>query len=153
MLTLLIALTLTQSTACDPSLARHVYKPARLHVLQSCLTVTGTIVDATHGKRKDGVRKEADGDTHGWLDLDPAWRHLLLPGNLSQEGGHLVYEVVCAFPVRQADAKAACRGYRSAVTLAPVGAHVAITGVYVQDQRHARWAEIHPVTRIQIILP
>jgi hypothetical protein len=42
-----------------------------------CIEVTGTIVDATNGKRKDGVRKEGDGDTHGWLKRDSQFENLL----------------------------------------------------------------------------
>lgn len=53
---------------CDTSLWNHVYNPERLIVKQQCIAVTGTIVDATNGRRRDGVRHEADGDTHGWLD-------------------------------------------------------------------------------------
>jgi len=34
----------------------------------------GTIVDATNGGKPDGVRHEADGDTHGWLKVDPPSR-------------------------------------------------------------------------------
>jgi hypothetical protein len=39
------------------------------------VTVTGMFVDATHGKRRDGVRHEGDGDAHAWLKLD--WCHLI----------------------------------------------------------------------------
>lgn len=139
---------------CDAGLWDHVYKPERLKVLDQCVTVTGTIADATASRKthdKYGVRHESDGDTHGWLTVDPQWRHLLLPGNLSDEGGNLVYEVVCAFPVRQADAKAACRGYHATVQLQPVGTRVAITGTYVQDANHAKWGEQHPVTSITVL--
>src|SRR5215472_16157819 len=41
--------------ACDLSLWRHVYNPSRL-VRKGCLTVTGTMVDATKGRQKDGCR-------------------------------------------------------------------------------------------------
>lgn len=139
---------------CDAALWQHVYRPDRLTVLDKCVTVTGTIADATADRQKhdkNGVRHESDGDTHGWLTVDTAWRHLLLPGNLSDEGGNLVYEVVCAFPVHQADATKACRGYHASVQLQPVGTKVAITGAYVQDEKHARWSELHPVTRIEAI--
>lgn len=127
----------------------HVYKPERLSVIQPCVTVTGTIVDATHGKRKDGVRHEADGDTHGWLRVDPPFRKLLNAGNRSAEGGNLVFEVVCYFPVTQKDAIQACRGYRSTLTVPPVGSRVEIRGTLVQDMNHARWIEIHPVASIE----
>ncbi len=140
-----------QESACDASLWQHVYKPQRLTVHEPCVTVTGTLADATRGRRKDGVRKEADGDTHGWLKVDPGFEYLLNVGNLSNEDGNLVFEVVCRYPVKQADAKAACRGYASDVVLPPVGSHVAVTGSWVMDDNHAHWNEIHPVTKIEVI--
>jgi hypothetical protein len=38
-----------------------------------CVTVSGTIVDATPTKAqsKDGVRHQEDGDAHGWLKFGP----------------------------------------------------------------------------------
>jgi hypothetical protein len=54
------------------------------------------------------------------------------------------------FPVTQADAKAACKGFHSGVTIPPVGSHVSITGTWVQDMEHAKWFEIHPVTSIVV---
>ena len=74
------------TTGCDATLWDHVYKPQRLIVKQKCISVAGTIVDATNGKRHDGVRKEGDGDTHGWLKVDPQLRNLLNAGNISDEG-------------------------------------------------------------------
>lgn len=146
---LLIAPTPTPS--CEASLWTHVYKPARLHVLNRCLAVTGTIVDATAGKRKDGVRHEADADTHGWLKLDPPYRDLLDAGNRASEGGNLVFEAICHFAVTQPDAKAPCRGFHSSVVIPPVGSHVRITGSYVEDGNHAHWREIHPVSAIEVL--
>ena len=61
--------------SCDNTLWQHVYHPTRLIVKQQCLAVTGTIVDATNGTEQDGVRHEADGDTHGWLKLDSRSAH------------------------------------------------------------------------------
>ena len=137
---------------CDDSLWDHVYHPQRLVVKQTCIAVTGTIVDASHGQHPDGVRHEADGDTHGWIDLDPQFKSLLNAGNRSDEGGNLVFEIVCEFHVTQADAKSACPAtYHSPVELPPVGSHVRIVGSYVQDTNHAKWMEIHPVTSIQLI--
>ncbi len=136
---------------CDDSLWNHVYNPQRLIVKQKCIAVTGTIVDASNGKWPDGVRHEADGDTHGWLNVDPEFKNLLNAGNLSNEGGNLVFEIVCEFRVTQADAKAACPStYHNAVVLPPVGSHVRIVGSYVQDANHAQWMEIHPVTSIDV---
>ena len=134
---------------CDESLWQHVYNPQRLIVKLRCVTVSGTIVDATHGKRKDGLRHEADGDTHGWLRVDAQFRNLLNAGNLSDQGGNLVFEVICKYRVAQEDAKAACSGFQSSVAIPPVGSCVKITGSYVQDAEHARWMELHPVTNIE----
>lgn len=135
---------------CDDTLWGHVYHSNRLIVHQQCASVTGTIVDATNGKQPDGVRHEADGDTHGWLKVDPQFDNLLNAGNKSAEGGNLVFEIVCKYPVTQADAKTACSHYQNKVTIPPVGSHVRIVGVYVQDTFHAQWMEIHPVTSITV---
>lgn len=137
------------SGQCDDTLWSHVYHSNRLIVNQRCISVTGTIVDATNGKEHDGVRHEKDGDTHGWLKVDAQFQNLLNAGN-SAEGGNLVFEIVCKYPVTQADAKAACSNYQNKVTIPPVGSHVRIVGVYVQDTFHAQWMEIHPVTSIAI---
>jgi hypothetical protein len=138
---------------CDKTLwTDHVYNPQRLIVKNECIAVTGTIVDATSGKRSDGVRHEPDGDTHGWLKLDSQFENLLNAGNLSHEGGNMVFEIVCKFPVSQADAKPKCPPtYTSPVQVPPVGSHVQIVGVYVLDTNHAKWMEIHPVTSITVI--
>jgi hypothetical protein len=149
-------LTLAEAAApsgsqCDSTLWSHVYHPQRLIVNNQCAEVTGTIVDATNGREPDGVRHEPDGDTHGWLNVDSQFRGLLNAGDLSDEGGNLVFEIVCRFPVDQPDAKAACRGYTDNVKLPPVGSHVRILGTYVQDTFHAKWMEIHPVTSITVI--
>lgn len=136
---------------CVASLWDHVYNPQRLIVKQKCITVMGTIVDATNGKKPDGVRHEADGDTHGWLKLDAAFGNLLNAGNMSDEDGNMVFEIVCKFRVTQADAKPACQGYTSPIQVPPIGSHVRVVGTYVQDTHHARWMEIHPVTSITVI--
>jgi hypothetical protein len=138
-------------TQCDPNLWSHVYHPQRLIVKQQCVAVTGMIVDATAGKKSDGVRHEGDGDSHGWLKVDPEFETLLNAGNMSDEGGNLVFEIVCKFRVSQQDAKAACANYTDQVSLPPVGSHVQIVGTLVQDSFHAQWMEIHPVTRITVL--
>jgi hypothetical protein len=139
---------------CDASLWKHVYNPQRLVVKQPCISVTGTIVDATASRKhpsEDGVRHEGDGDTHGWLKVDPLFRNLLNAGNKSDEGGNLVFEVICKFRVTQEDAVAACKNFVSDVVIPPVGSHVRITGTLVQDMEHAKWMEIHPVTKIEVV--
>ena len=139
---------------CDSNLWNHVYHSYRLMVKQPCIAVTGTIVDATATQRvrqPDGVRHEGDGDTHGWLKVDPEFQNLLNAGNMSDEGGNLVFEIICRFPVTQKDAQSACQGYTDHVVLPPVGSRVRIVGGYVQDTFHAKWNEIHPVTSITVI--
>jgi Bacterial SH3 domain len=136
---------------CDSTLWNHVYHPTRLIIRTACVTVTGTIVDATSGKEPDGVRHEADGDTHGWLRVDPQFSGMLNAGNQSAEGGNLVFEIICRYPVTQKDAQSACQGYSDRVQLPPVGSHVSVVGTYVQDTFHSQWNEIHPVTGISIV--
>lgn len=137
--------------AATLGLWQHVYKPERLIVHKKDVTVTGTIVDATGGKRKSGVRREGDGDCHGWMRVDEKFRSMLNAGNRTHEGNSLVFEVVCLYPVTQADAKAACKGYKSSIVLPPVGSHVRMRGSFVQDTNHAKWNEIHPVSSIEVI--
>lgn len=140
-----------EPTACDSTLWNHVYHPTRLIVKSACVTVTGTIVDATSGAQPDGVRHEADGDTHGWLRVDPQFQSMLNAGNNSAEGGNLVFEIICRYPVTQKDAQSACSGYTDHVQLPPVGSHVSLTGTYVQDTFHAQWNEIHPVSSVGVV--
>jgi len=136
---------------CDDSLWNHVYHAHRLIVKQPCIAVTGTIVDATSGREPDGVRHEADGDTHGWLKVDSGFEDLLNAGNMNNEGGNLVFEIVCKFPGSQADAVQACSNYKASIVIPPVGSHVQIVGTYVRDTNHAQWMEIHPVTSITVL--
>ena len=150
--------SIVPAAACDPKLWNHVYHPDRLVVQAQCVTATGTIVDATADEKtheKDGVRHEADGDTHGWLKLDPGQSQFLNDGNKSAEGGNLVFEIVCKFPVTEkgnsrADILKACNGFENQVVLPPIGSHVAITGTWVLDNNHSKWFEIHPVTSITV---
>src|SRR5260370_42134348 len=100
---------------------------------QQCIALTGTIVAASGGREPDGVRHEADGYTHGWLKVDSQFQNLLNAGNQKDEGGNLVFEIICRFPVTQADSKTACANYTDKVNLPPVGWHFPILEVSVQD--------------------
>ena len=120
---------------CGDGLWQHVYNPSRLLVKQDCVAVTGTIVDATANQshhQADGVRHEPDGDTHGWLKVDPQFANLVNLGNTSEEDGNLVFELVCHYKVTQSDAKPACAGFKYHTTIPSVGTHVAIKGTFVQ---------------------
>lgn len=120
----------------DPTL--HVYNPDRLRLLDSCVTVAGTV---------DLIRSEADGDYHVRIHLDAgqlcAGQDCLNSGNLSQQAGDLVVEPVCEHAITQADAVSACSGYRNTLAVPPVGSHTTVTGPWVLDQDHG-WNEIHP---------
>jgi hypothetical protein len=96
------------------------------------------------------MRHEPDGDTHGWLRVDSQFADMINAGNTSDEGGNLVFELVCHYTVTQTDAKPACAGFADHTTIPPIGTHVAITGTFVQEKNHKKWNEIHPVSRIQV---
>ena len=59
-------------------------------------------------------------------------------------------EIVCRYSIRQADAKPACVDYHDRTVVPPVGTNVEVTGTLVQDMNHAKWNEIHPVSKIVI---
>jgi hypothetical protein len=124
---------------CQPSdQDRYVYHPARLHVLQSCIRVSGVV---------DALRVENDGDLHIQLRLDPQYRFLLQPAN-SHEQRDLVVEPVCPSLPLQPDALDVCVGDAHPLTALPMqGAHVWMEGRYVLDGEHGDWAELHPLYR------
>jgi hypothetical protein len=126
---------------CDATLWRHIYHPSRLHVIDACRTVTGTVT---------AVRQEADGDLHILLRPVRAERHLLDAANNSQENGDLVLEPICVGAVEQADAVDACSGFSHPVATVSPGERIIVTGSYVLDADHG-WMEIHPITSITIL--
>jgi hypothetical protein len=129
----------TLKPACNASLWRHVYDPARLTIVNRCISVTGTVTESS---------ADDDGDQHFLVNLDPGQDRLLKKRNRSKKEGNLVAEIVCANKVKLPKAKTACAGYSNRITLPTVGAHVTVTGSYVIDT-HNGWAEIHPVSRLQ----
>jgi hypothetical protein len=131
-----------QSQQCDQSLWSHVYHPQRLQIVENCKTVSGTI---------DNIITEKDGDTHIRLHLDSQYANLINAANVNGQHGDLVLEPICQNPVQQQDAIDSCANFTYHVNVAPVGTHVLVTGSYVLDVDHGGWAEIHPVTSIQII--
>ena len=118
---------------------RYVYHPARLQVLRACLRVSGTVAF---------IRREADGDLHMGLALDPADAHLVVAANQGAERGDLVIEPVCVLHVTQADAMASCAADRDPLRHLPtLGEHVWMEGRYVADLDHGGWRELHPLYR------
>ena len=110
-----------------------------MRLINACLTVSGTIAV---------IRSEADGDYHVLLALDPQYRYLLQPANLSGQNGDLVLEPVCQHTVTQAEAVEPCQGSTVQIPIPPPGTHVLATGAYVYDLDHGAWAELHPLFEI-----
>jgi hypothetical protein len=137
----------TKSTQgiCDQSIWNHVYQPARLRVVDPCITITGTIT-------KIGLNP--DGDTHILLAPDPQFLHYINNVNVKQLNGNLMVEAVCFHHIKRSliDANAACQNYQSNIVIPPLHSHVQVTGSYVIDTETGGWAEIHPVSSISRIL-
>jgi hypothetical protein len=143
-----VAAVASQSVAASPSpLAcvptdqdQYVYHPARLVVLEPCISVTGTVFS---------IKTEADGDLHIRLTLDPQYAGLINAVNVSGQLGKLVVEPVCERSVTQADAIATCAADHDPLAIAAmkVGQHVVMDGRYVTDTQHGGWAELHPLYR------
>lgn len=96
------------------------------------------------------LRREADGDWHIQLRLDPGQEGLLNAKNISDQAGSLVLEIVCANTVTQADAVSACASYQNTVPVPQVGARILAVGAHVLDTAHG-WNEIHPVWSITVL--
>lgn len=132
--------------ACDASLWQHVYNPSRLQVIKKCVVVTGTIV---HSKA------EKDGDRHIQLKLDPQFKSSdwLNAQNKTHQGGNLVIEPICVGEVIQPDAIAACKGFKSTVSVPKPGTHVKVVGSFILDTENPghHWQEIHPVSSIEVL--
>ena len=128
------------STGCDDSLWDHVYNPQRLVVKQKCVTVSGTV---------HIVRPEKDGDVHMRLTLDPQFSSMLNAINNSRQNGALVIEPMCDHTPTQTDAISSCQGFTQHFSALTEGAHVKVTGSYVEDQDPGHgWREIHPITSV-----
>jgi hypothetical protein len=127
------------SNQCDQTLWKHVYQSSRLQVLNRCITVSGII---------ESNRAETDGDFHIQLKLDPQFTKLVNSANIKDQHGDLVVEPVCQHLVIQPNAFFACIGFHQKINIPPIGTHVKVTGSYVLDTWHGKWAEVHPVTTI-----
>jgi len=110
--------------AADPLLG--VYAPARLKVLDPCVTVTGTV--------RDDITHASDGDITFGLEVSGDDRRLLNEGNIKNQGGTLHIEIV---PLDQGRVPAPKPGDR-----------VRVTGPWVTDTVHGH-NEIHPAFLIE----
>jgi hypothetical protein len=129
------------ATGCDGELWSHVYRKSRLHVVESCIAVTGTV---RH------IKRESDGDDHIQLAVDPEFAKLLNQKNKTAQGNTLVLEPICQGPPMQPDAQAACADFHSVVTIPRAGEKIRVLGSYVQDAGGGGWMEIHPVSTITV---
>jgi hypothetical protein len=131
------ATTSTPSVLCQDM--THVYHPARLIVLATCVSVKGVV---------QYVRVEADGDRHILVRIDPGqvdpkggnWTN---SANDTYQHGDLVTEPVCISTPTQTDAVSVCAGYHNPTYVPSVGDHVIVSGSWVLDTNHG-WLEIHP---------
>jgi hypothetical protein len=138
--------------SCNAALWDHVYHGKfatakdRLTVIDSCVTVTGTV---------EAALAEADGDRHIRLKVDPQFKKLLNARNMAGEKGFLVVEPVCELTVKQKDTmqEGVCQNFHpNLYRISMHGKHVSITGAYIEDQSaNHGWREIHPVTAITVI--
>jgi hypothetical protein len=153
-----------QRPRCDESLWRHVYiggqpnrfetAKDRLKILDSCKTITGTIVSMV---------PKPDGDYHIQVKLDPGQSNLLNAKNRKAKGGqhgYLVIEPICQKRPTQPTALKGgpCTGFRQVLPALVqfrkdlkkhIGTHVEVTGAFINDMEHG-WNEIHPITSILI---
>jgi hypothetical protein len=116
----------------------YVYHASRLKVLAPCIRAEGKVA---------AMRKEADGDYHILLALDPAYAGLVNAANSGLELGDLVVEPVCELVVTQTDAQAICATDKDPISLVglKVGEHVWMEGRWVEDLEHGSWRELHPL--------
>lgn len=111
---------------------QHTHDPSRLRIISQCVTVEGVV------KPVPGIA--SDGDY--CFDLEVNDSTLLGIGNIILRRGGLHVEVVPADHYR---------------VLSPVGGGVCpgdvvrVTGVFVIDTDHGRWAEIHPAEQIVVV--
>jgi hypothetical protein len=127
------------ASECDADLWKHVYRPERLHVIETCTAVEGRVVS---------VHRAEDGDLH--IGLDPEEKSVLNLVNVIHAQKRLVVEAVCDHRAARPAPAAACAGFASSITAPSVGERIRVTGSYVKD-RDDGWNEVHPVTRIEVL--
>ena len=126
---------------CDTSLWKYVYNPERLEVIDKCKTVTGVIEESSAND---------DGDQHMLLKLDAGQEDLLIKKNTKKKQGDLAIEAVCANKTTLGKVGNTCNGYINKIQIPNMGEHVKVTRSLVIDS-HNGWAEIHPITKIEIL--
>ncbi|MEB2835887.1 MAG: hypothetical protein GSR80_001411 [Desulfurococcales archaeon] len=113
---------------------RYTHDPARLRIVEGCVTVTGRVVGAP--------KIEDDGDYCFDVKIINSSGAILSLGNEVLRRGALHVEVVPHDHFR---------------VLGPIGGGVCpgdivrVTGVYVVDTDHGMWAEVHPAYNITVL--
>lgn len=93
---------------------------------------------------------DEDGDQHMLLKLDNGQDELLTKRNFKKKQGDMVIETVCVNKPTLKKVGHTCDEYINKIQISQLGQHVKATGSLVIDG-HNGWAEIHPITRIEII--
>jgi len=140
--TLIFSNRLAEAQAsCDQSLWGNVWLPQRLHLVNSCVSVSGVI---------KVISINTDGDDHILLQPDPKFRNFTNSANSFLLRGYLVVEAVCQHtPISPDDAISACARFSGThFVVPPIGTHVKVIGSYVLDKEHQNWAEIHPLSNM-----
>jgi len=117
-----LAVTYPGAAKCPNNPLLGVYNPSRLKVHSPCTRIHGTVVV---------IDIKKDGDQHLDLRPDPGYETLLDKGNLKDQSGSMVVEIMPGqnFPPLK------------------VGDHIGVMGTFVHDT-HNDWNEIHPVWSI-----
>jgi hypothetical protein len=108
---------------------QYVYDPARLRIMDTCVTVEGVVVSNIH--------KYADGDICFDVAIEPEYNNMLSIGSMVLRHGAIHVEIV---PHDQ-----------GTVVVPKKGDFVKIIGAWVIDTDHGSYSEIHPAWYIEII--
>lgn len=128
---------------CDGSLWLHVWNPARLQVLNPCITVTGKIKSVIYNREGDLVMK---------LRLDPQYSNLTNSVNEDLLKGYLLIKAVCQSEVSEPYDKEYCKffGEQKRIEVPRIDANVEVKGPYVLNTNRG-WTEIHPAESLRKI--
>lgn len=139
-----------QDIYCDSAVAKHVFSPSRLTMVEPCVTVKGVVKFLLPGR---------DGDMHIALKPDSGYSRLINASNIAVWDSCLVCEIVCQHaPDSTAGVGDICKGYVNHVQVPRAGSHIAVTGTLAEDDGEGilgkyGWMEIHPVTAIASLKP
>ncbi len=143
---LFFGISASGDTPCDLSLMRYVHSPARLKIVEGCVTIRGTVISK--------YINPWDGDYH--VNIRPDAEFMYLLNDADRKKGRLVTEFVCQsrFSIRRIikkNEKQVCEGYSNFLQIPKMGDYVEMTGIHVDDVQEGHM-EIHPVTNIKIIM-